>query len=284
MKKCFQKSFLLIVAFFSTTTFLSAQDKKKCCEDETCKAAVKDFAARLTPLVANLPHSSGDDDVDKKVLDSLKRANRQLYDELVKLAKAAHDYIFSDGSPFRNDGCFSNALSDDVRIDVLGWVAHVGRSAPKFGSAEFCAGLKVRIELGGGSTDISKYSVGYLGSLRGFLVYTFYDKGGDKKKDPFRCGNHIRLMVGPAAFFRSHMLYGALSSRIGVRVKDITPMNFAIGNINLFGEYSTSFGNLSYGALGAELELGFIGFNLSVNNNMKTGRKGLGVNVFYRFK
>ena len=90
-------------------------------------------------------------------------------------------------------------------------------------------------------------------------------------------------MAGPAVFLRGSTLFGALSSRVALRVKDINPMAFPIGNINVFGEYDTSFGNLSYGAIGVELELGFLGFNLSGNNNMKTGRKGFGVDVFYRF-
>ncbi|MEI9807682.1 MAG: hypothetical protein WDO16_07280 [Bacteroidota bacterium] len=71
-------------------------------------------------------------------------------------------------------------------------------------------------------------------------------------------------MAGPAMFLRGSTNYIALSSRIAYRLRDINPAFFPVGNLNLFGEYSTSFGNLSYGAVGAELELGFIGFNISV--------------------
>ena len=280
MKKCFQKPFLLVIVLFGTITFLNAQipdNRKKCCEDETCKTKAKDYATQLANLVTILPEATGDSKADQKALDSVKRVNSSGYKSFMKVALAAHYYFYSVESKFRRDGCFA----DNVSVNVSKWVAHVGTKAPKFKSAEFEAGLKIRVELGQGSTDIRKNSIGHLGSFRTYLVYTF-DKDPNRR-DSFHLGNHIRLSVGPAIFSRSNIYYGALSSRIAVRVKDIKPMNFAIGNINLFGEYNTSFGNLSYGAIGAELELGFAGFNISVNDNLKTGRKGFGLNAFYRF-
>jgi hypothetical protein len=146
---------------------------------------------------------------------------------------------------------------------------------PKFLSAEFCSGLKFRMEIGQGATDISKRNTGYLGSLRGFLVFTPGKKNA--------CGNQFRILAGPSVFVRGSTFYGALSARAAYRLKDINPSFFPIGNLNVFGEYSSSFGNLSYGSLGIEAEFGFVGFNISGNNNLKTGRKGFALDVFYRF-
>lgn len=276
MKKCLKKAFLLPVILFATVTFLNGQSDKKCCEDAGCAALAKDYAIRVTGLVAYLPPCTSDNEANKRMLDSLKNANPNVHDQLIRAGKEAHTLFFSEAK-FRRDGCFSDALPTNFKSNVLKWVAFIGTGgkAPPFPSAEFCSGLKVRFEIGQGATDIGKNTTGYLGSGR---VYLSFIPG---KKD--KCGNNIRLMAGPALFFRGSTLYGALSSRVAFRISDIAPKQFALGNLNLFGEYNTSFGNLSYGAIGGEVELGFIGFNISVNNNMKTGKKGFGVNVFYRF-
>lgn len=276
MKKWFKRTLLLLI-IFSSTVQMNGQTKKGCCEDAGCRTLAREYAVRVTGLVGYLPLCTSDDDQSKRAVDSLKNANQPVYNEFMKAAKEAHVLFFTDKLKFHKDGCFSDALPTDFKSNVLLWISYVGRlgNPPKFPSAEFCSGLKVRIETGQGATDIGKNTTGYLGSLRGYLSYTPGKKGD--------CGNNIRIMAGPALFARGSTLYGALGSRIAFRVSDFTPKQFPIGNLNLFGEYNTSFGNLSYGAIGGEVELGFIGFNISVNNNMKTGKKGFGINVFYLF-
>lgn len=276
MKKWLKKTFLLL-ATLHVTFFLLAQREKKCCEDAGCKTLAKEYAIKVTGLAAYLPAASSDNAQNKRAVDNLKQVNETIYREFMKTAKEAHDLFLSIKAKFRNDGCFSESLPTDFKSNVLKWVAYVGNlgTNPRFPSAEFCYGLKVRLEIGQGTTDIGKNTTGYLGSFRSYLALI------PGKKD--KCGNKVRFLVGPAVFARGSNFYGVMSSRIAFRVKDISPSVFPLGNLNVFGEYNTSFGNLSYGAIGAEVELGFIGFSISGNNNMKTGRKGFAVNIFYRF-
>jgi hypothetical protein len=276
MKKWLVRTSLLFLVV-SHASFLHGQNNKKCCDDAGCKATAIRYAIKLTGLVEYLPKYTSDPVLAKKALDSLKQSNSAVYNDFMKTAKEAHSYFYGPNAKFRNDGCFTEAMPTENKSNVQLWVTYVGNlgTTPKFPSAEFCSGLKFRIELGQGATDMGKKTTGYLGSLRGYLVYTV------GKKD--ECGNHVRIMAGPAFFLRGSTSYAALSSRIAIRLMDIKPAVFPLGDINLFGEYNTSFGNLSYAGIGAEVELGILGFNISGNNNMKTGRKGFSVNVFYRF-
>lgn len=276
MKNGLKKTSILVV-LLNACIVLFAQRDQPCCENAGCKAIAKNFAVRMTGLVEFLPKCGFNKDRNKAALDSLKLANPTVYKEFMKLAKETHTYFFNPKAKFRNDDCFEIALPEKDRENVTCWVAYVGNlgTTLKFLSSEFCSGLKFRIELGQGATDISKKNIAYLGSVRSYFVYT--PRGKDS------CGNHFRIMAGPAIFFRGSTAYVALNSRIAIRMKDIRPAVFPLGNLNLFGEYSTSFGNLSYGAIGVEIELGPFGFNLSGNNNMKTGKKGFSVDVFYRF-
>lgn len=275
MRNGLKKASLLVV-LLNAGFILFAQRDQPCCENAVCKATAENFAVRMTGLVGYLPKFSSDPDLNKTALDSLKNANPAVYNEFMKLAKETHTYFFGPRAKFRKDGCFSEALPTANKSNVVFWVGYVGNlgTTPPFPSAEFCTSLKLRIEIGQGATDISKNYIGYLGSMRGYLVYT------PGKKD--ECGNRFRILAGPAIFFRSSTAYAALSTRVAIRMKDIRPAVFPLGNLNIFGEYSTSFGNLSYGAIGVEVELGPFGFNLSGANNMKTGKKGFSVNAFYR--
>ena len=276
MKKWLKKTSLLPV-LLCAANFLYGQGTKKCCDDAGCKAMAVQYAIKLAGLVQFLPPCSSNGDLNKKALDSLKQANTAVYNEFMKTAKEAHNNFYVSDTKFRKDGCFSDALPTENKSNVVLWVAYVGNlgTTPSFPSAEFCTGLKFRVEIGQGATDISKRNTGYLGSLRGYLVYT------PGKKD--QCGNTFRIMAGPALFWRGSTNYVALSSRVAFRVKDIRPSVFALGNINLFGEYNTSFKNLNYAAIGAEVELGVIGFTISGNDNLDSGRLGFGVDIFYRF-
>src|SRR6185503_11501708 len=78
-----------------------------------------------------------------------------------------------------------------------------------------------------------------------------------------KCGGRVRLMVGPGYFRHSATSYLTLSSRIGIRIADIKPNIFSLGNFNFFGGYNTAFGDFNYAEGGLEVELGWLGFNLS---------------------
>ncbi|MEI9807681.1 MAG: hypothetical protein WDO16_07275 [Bacteroidota bacterium] len=171
MKKWLTNTSLLLI-LASLTPLLHAQSDTKCCDDAGCKALAIKYAVKLTGLVAYLPPCSSNGELNKKALDSLQQANNPVYQELMKDAKEAHTYFFGPKAKFRRDGCFTEAMPTDNRSNVQLWVAYIGNigTTVSFPSAEFCAGLKFRAEIGQGATDISKKSTGYLGSLRGFLV------------------------------------------------------------------------------------------------------------------
>lgn len=258
------KYFLFVLALSVSLSPAFCQTEKKCCDEENCKLRATDYATQLTGLVNFLGNCSDDQQANEATLINIKNSRPDIYKSLVEIVKVLDDYFFNDQPGYSDPDCFTDVLPTINKSNVLRWVNHIRfhilQVKPTFPSTEFCAGPGRRIEIAqGAAAFLSKTKMAYLGSLRGYLIYTF--KGKNK------CGGTVRLMAGPGFFLRSSDSYITLSSRLSVRLKDLRPSVFSLGNINLFGGYNNNFSKFSYAEGGFEVELGPFGINLSANYN-----------------
>lgn len=283
MKKYIRIIFLSIILLITTCLLHGQQNKEKCCENESCRVKAQTLAVRITGIVGFLGKcADGDKAANLLTLERLKTNNKSVYDDFWGTTKAIIFLINDDR--FRNDACFENSLPADLaeKSNIMCWIGFVNDSItkPSFPSAEFCKGWKKRFEIAqGASSFLNKKDMAYLGTIRGYLIYTF------RKNNLDECGGGVRLMAGPAFYLRDRVSYVALSSRVAFRMKDIKadPKHdlFPLGNLNLFGEYTTSFGQFNYAGLGIEIELGPFGVNLTVNHNLENGKQGFLVGVVF---
>jgi len=241
--------------------------QKKCCDSLACKARAEGLAQKITFLVAIVGKCSVDPDpaIKKRengeLLIVLKGENNALYTEFIKTVNDVKTFI----NDVHQDECFMNALPEGQYVNIYNWLAYFDDPV-KFSSAEFCSGFKRRVEINQGAANIFTSCATNLGSLRGYVGYTFGKKNN--------CGGKLRLMAGPAFFLRGNTSYFAFSSKLGVRISDVDPKNFPLGNINLFGEFTSNFNHFQYAALGAEVELGPIGLNFAINQDIYSNRQG----------
>lgn len=279
MYKLQVKLLLLISAFLIS---FASPAQKKCCDDANCSEKASEYAKRITGLVYYLGKCFEGDPVETKhkndsVLNKLKIEYRNVYDDFIRTTKIiAKEYIDKpqlEGSQV----CFLNVLPKGTGSNVMAWINFIRDSKPVFPSTEFCGGWKKRFEIGQGASDfLNKTNMSYLGSIKGFLVYTF------NKKDA--CEGNFRLMAGPGYHLRSTNSYLTLSSRFSVRIIDLKASVFSLGNLNFFGGYNTNFNKFSYVESGLEIELGWLGFNLSGNYNTVSNNGGFLAGVVFANK
>jgi hypothetical protein len=264
-------SFLLLTLPLVISGWLNAQPAKKCCDDGTCQQRVIDYAVKITGLVNFLGAINEDNpSANEATLNALKASHESVYNDFLQTAKEIADYVFDKPKYANVVTCFTNALPTINKSNVIAWINYFRTvlKNPPFPSTEFCGGWKKRLEIAQGATAfLSKTKMAYLGTLRGYLIYTFSPK--DKK-----CGGNFRLMAGPAFFLQSRNSYIALSTRLGVRLADLKANVFRYGNLNLFGGYNSNFAQFSYVEGGLEVELGPFGINLSTNYNTDNSKFG----------
>jgi hypothetical protein len=250
----------------------------KCCDIQACKQKADEFAVRITGIVSFLGNCSDDQEANETTLSNFKTSHPDLYQQLIVTVKELQTWFFAEQPKYSDPDCFSNALPTINKANVMRWVNHVRfhilKVKPVFPSTEFCGGWKKRFELAqGAAAFLNKTKMAYLGSLRGYLMYTI--PGKDK------CGGRLRLGAGPGFFLRSSNSYITLSSRLAVRLTDLRAEVFALGNLNLFGGYNTNFDGFNYAETGLEAELGPFGFNLSGNYNIENKKPGFLIGIIF---
>jgi hypothetical protein len=247
------------ITFLSVVLFIQS-NSQKCCLDPVCKQKAKEYAERVTSLVTFLgkctPESNQNfKSINDSILNEFSRFYPERYNEFKSLVKAISvEFIDAQGDEERPT-CFHDQLPIETGDNTMAWINYIRDVKPVFPSTEFCRGFKKRVEISQGAAFLSKKTTAYLGVARFFVVYTLPGKE--------KCGGRVRLMVGPSYFRHSAASYLTLSSRIGVRIGDIKSNIFSLGNFNFFGGYSTAFGDFNYAETGLEVELGWLGFNLS---------------------
>ena len=249
----------IFVAFLGIMFFING-NTQKCCLNPPCKQKAKEYAEKVTSLVTFLgkwtPESTqGFKRINDSILNEFSRLYPERYNEFKSIVKAISVEFIDDESDEERAKCFHDQLPIATGDNTMAWINYIRDVKPVFPSTEFCRGFKKRVEISQGAVFLSKTSTAYLGAARFFVVYTFPVEG--------KCGGRVRLMVGPGYFRHSATSYLTLSSRIGIRMGDIKPNIFSLGNFNFFGGYNTAFGDFNYAEAGLEAELGWLGFNLS---------------------
>jgi hypothetical protein len=267
----------LITLLFLLPGIIHGQTSK-CCDINSCKEKAEEFAVRIAGIVTFLGNCSDDPEANDTTLSNFKIAHPDLYQQLIVTVKELQSYFFAEQPKYSDPDCFSNVLSTNNKANVMRWVNHVRfhmlKVKPVFPSTEFCGGWKKRLELAqGAAAFLNKTRMAYLGSLRGYLMYTI--PGKDK------CGGRLRLGAGPGFFLRSSNSYITFSSRLAVRLTDLRAEVFSLGNLNLFGGYNTNFDGFNYAEAGLEAELGPFGFNLSGNYNINNKKPGFLIGIIF---
>jgi hypothetical protein len=254
----YKKTFLTFLAF---VMFFTIDAQIKCCDDPPCKQKAKEYADKITSLVTFLGKCTPETVPDsKRINDSLiaefSTFQPERYNEFKSLIKAISAEFIDDASSQERQTCFFDLLPIATGDNTMAWINFIRKVPPVFPSTEFCGGFKKRVEISqGAAAFLSKTRMAYLGAARAYIVYTLPSRQN--------CGGRVRLMAGPGYFLHSATSYITLSSRIGVRLGDIKPGIFSLGNFNFFGGYNTAFGDFNYAEAGLEAELGWFGFNLS---------------------
>jgi hypothetical protein len=269
---------VLIPVLFLMPAMLIAQTGKKCCDIISCKEKAGEFAVRVAGIVTYLGNCSDNQEANDSTLSNFRSSHPQLYEDLILTVKELQEYFFADQPKYTDPDCFSNGLPTINKSNVMRWVNHVRfhilKVKPVFPSTEFCGGWKKRFELSqGAAAFLSKTRMAYLGSFRGYLMYTIPGKE--------KCGGRLRLGAGPGFFLRSSNSYITLSSRLAVRLTDLKAEVFSLGNLNLFGGYNTNFDGFNYAEAGLEAELGPFGFNLSANYNIDNKKPGFLIGIIF---
>lgn len=267
-----KNTLLLLLLCIGSIRELTAQTREKCCDNAICRAKAVSYANTISALTKTLGKCQPQDSANGRLLTQLQQKNPQSYRDFILVSRQTATFI----NDTLNGTCFADALPDDEANNVFQWLVYMNRQAiahPDFPSSEFCGGLERRLELSQGAANIFSSQVAYLGTLRGYLSYTFAAAG--------QCGGRLRVMAGPAVFLRGNTFYTALSTRVAVRLTDISvkKIPIGVGNLNAYTEYNTSFIHFNQVALGAELQLGPFGLNLSVNNELKSARMGFAVGI-----
>lgn len=273
-----QLKLLLVFFLFLLPGILYGQTGKKCCDVNSCREKAEEFAVRMAGIATFLGNCSDDQDANEVTLSNFRSSHPDLYQQLIITVKELQQYFFAEQPEYSDPDCFSNALPTINKSNVLRWVNHVRfhilKVKPVFPSTEFCGGWKKRFELGqGAAAFLNKTKMAYLGSLRGYLIYTIPGKE--------KCGGRLRIAAGPAFFLRSSNSYITLSSRLAVRLTDLRADVFSLGNLNLFGGYNTNFDGFNYAEAGLEAELGPFGFNLSGNYNIDNNKPGFLIGIIF---
>jgi hypothetical protein len=273
-----QLRLLLVFFLFLLPGILYGQTGKKCCDINSCREKAEEFAMRMAGIATFLGNCSDDQEANEVTLSNFRSAHPDMYQQLIITVKELQQYFFAEQPEYSDPDCFSNALPTINKSNVLRWVNHVRfhilKIKPVFPSTEFCGGWKKRFELGqGAAAFLNKAKTAYLGSLRGYLMYTIPGKE--------KCGGRLRIAAGPAFFLRSSNSYITLSSRLAVRLTDLRAEVFSLGNLNLFGGYNTNFDGFNYAEAGLEAELGPFGFNLSGNYSMDNKKPGFLIGIIF---
>lgn len=244
-----------------------SQTDKNCCDKKDCREQTIEYATRITGLVNYLGSCSEDSAANNTVLRNLSNTYPTIHNDFIRTAKEIADRYIDHPRFADSRTCFFNSLPPNQAANVLAWINYINPKTPVFPSTEFCYGFSRRFEIGqGASAFLSKSYMEYLGSIRGFLVYTFKSKQ--------ECGGNFRLMTGPGYYLRSSDSYITLHSRAAVRIKDLKANVFNLGNINFFGGYITNFDHFNYAEAGLEVELGAFGLNLAANYDTNIKRAG----------
>ncbi|CAL1518919.1 hypothetical protein [Chitinophaga sp. MM2321] len=265
MKKMLLLSLLLTCA-------LLCRAQVKCCDDAACKVQAAAYAVNLSYLTNILGSCDQQDSTNKRLLQQMKNTDPASYNKFVTLCK---EVVTFTRDP-KNTLCFQDALSDETANNVNSWLIYMDQTIQRdanFPSVAFCRGWEKRVELAQGAANILSNKVAYLGSVRGYITYTF--------APPQACGGRFRLLAGPAFFLRGNTVYTTLSTRVAMRAKDLAlkKMFVGLGNLNIYAEYNTSFVHFNQVALGAEIQLGAFGVNAAVNNDLQSARPGFSIGV-----
>lgn len=263
------RSFYFLLLLLCT---LNVNAQLNCCDDANCRNQSQKLAGEVIPLLQFIGEGSSDAATNKKSLEKAFQTDPIRYQSFRSLI---YEVVrFADDQS--HDQCIKTFLSSQQYINLHRWMAYFNDIANpvSFPSPEFCEGFRTRLEIGQGAADVMTSTMAYFGSVKGFISYTF----GKKES----CGNHLRLLAGPALLLQNRSAYAALSTRLGYRIKDIMIKNppVFLGNWNLFGEYSTNFQKFSYAGIGAEAQLGRFGVNVMVNRGFESERYGFVFGIF----
>jgi hypothetical protein len=280
---------VLFILMLHPSTSLSAQTAP-CCDDIICENEARGYVNRFMaitsdPLFADPPLKKPKE--FKAQLNNLQRRNPALYKRFVDEIEAYTHWLEVDEG--ERAYCFYSHV-DAAYEQNKNWVLETTSALRKIEtySPEFCGGFGFQIEAATGVKDLALDSESFIGSLTGFVSYTFAPR--DKNVDidtvysPEQCNGRFRMMLGLSQSYTDHIGLTQGVVRGEVKLFDIKTEFFSIGNVKGIAQANLGL-NRNYHSIGlgvgAEFEI--VGFNILYGIGLENVKSILQTSMVYLF-
>lgn len=278
---------LLIVLFYLPALPLFGQ--QRCCEDATCKSEAEGFVNRFISITSS-PLFTDPPAIGKKLksqLAGMKDEDPQVYKRFTKEIKAYTRWLEPDEG--NRSYCVSRQMLPTYEHN-LNWVLETTSFLRdvKVYSPEFCKGFRFHIEAGSGVKDLATETESFIGSLTGFISYTFAPKDKNLEVDTIyphqQCNGRFRMLLGLSESYVDHVGLTQGVVRAEVRLFDIKTAFFSIGNVKGIAQANLGL-NRNYHSVGVGIGADFeiAGFNLIYGFGLDEVHSILQTSLAYHF-
>jgi len=293
MKTSINSLMIVSVFYFLLMLFSSASliaQGAPCCGDIICENEARGYVNRFIsitsdPLFADPPLKKPKE--FKAQLSMLQREDPLLYNTFVNEIEAFTHWLEVDEG--ERAYCFYSHV-DPAYEQNKNWVMETTSALRKIKpySPEFCKGFGFQLEAATGVKDLATDSESFIGSLTGFVSYTFAPR--DKNVDvdalynPEQCNGRFRIMLGISESYTDHIGLTQGIIRGEVKLFDIKTPFFSIGNVKGIAQANLGL-NRNYHSvgvgIGAEFEI--VGFNILYGIGLENIHSILQTSLVYMF-
>lgn len=278
---------LLFVLFYLPALPLFSQ--QRCCEDVTCKSEAEGFVNRFISITSS-PLFMDPPAIGKKLksqLAGMKDEDPQAYKRFTKEIKAYTRWLEPDEG--NRSYCVSRQMLPTYEHN-LNWVLETTSFLRdvKVYSPEFCKGFRFHIEAGTGVKDLATETESFIGSLTGFISYTFAPKDKNLEVDTIyphqQCNGRFRMLLGLSESYVDHVGLTQGVIRAEVKLFDIKTAFFSIGNVKGIAQANLGLNRNYHSAgvgIGADFEIA--GFNLIYGFGLDEVHSILQTSLAYHF-
>ena len=282
-------SIILLFVLFYLQSYSLLSQQVRCCDDVICKSEAEGFVSRFisitsSPLFADPPV------IGKKFkgqLSAMKDEDPQVYKRFTKEIKAYTRWLEPDEG--NRSYCVSRQMLPTYEHN-LDWVLETTSLLRdvKVYSPEFCKGFRLHIEAGTGVKDLATTTESFIGSLTGFISYTFAPKDKNLEVDTIyphqQCNGRFRMLLGLSESYVDHIGLTQGVVRGEIKLFDIKTAFFSIGNVKGITQANIGI-NRSYHSIGLGIGADFeiAGFNLIYGIGLDQVHSILQTSLVYHF-
>jgi hypothetical protein len=293
MKTSINSLIIVSVCYFMLMLFPSANllaQVTPCCDDIICENEARGYVNRFIdltsdPLFADPPLKKPKE--FKAQLNRLEKQDPLLYERFVNEIEAFTHWLEVDEG--ERAYCFYSHM-DEAHEQNKNWVMETTSALRKIKpySPEFCKGFGFQLEAATGVKDLATDSESFIGTLTGFVSYTFAPR--DKNADidtlyaPEQCNGRFRIMLGLSESYTDHIGLTQGIVRGEVKLFDIKTEFFSIGNVKGIAQANLGL-NRKYHSVGLGVGADFeiVGFNILYGIGIENVHSILQTSLVYLF-